>query len=241
MTVGLSAGGNRTVSLPLSPSPEQPVPKIANLAALQGFDASQNLMIQWNAFAGAGQTDIIQLKLLERGGAGSYSAPNKCANIQLLVTDTSHTIPAGTLRAGATYDLELSFSKTTHLRDANVAVPPGQANNHIPGYAEFTLFTKTTRTTIGTPPAEASLRFTDVFTEQLAGKLEVTMEISGTLASANAVGIVEGSSDFVTWTSTGIVIPKAALDAQGGVFVTQDPAWLTGTPGPHKFYRIVIP
>ena len=239
MTVGLSGGGTRTVLLPLNPAPEPVVPKIANYSALQGFDPSQSITVQWNAFAGAGPTDLIQLQLRPQGGTGSYTAPNKCANIELLVTDTSHTIPAGTLRAGVTYDLELSFSKMTHLRNADAQ--GGPAGDHITGYAEFTLFTKTTRTVVGAPTAEVDLRFARVFTELLGGSRVLTMEIAGTLPAGGSFAQVEGSTDLVNWSPTGIVVSQAALDAGGGVLAAQDPTILTGTRPPHKFYRMVIP
>lgn len=237
LTVTLSGGGTRTVVLPMTPTGEPPVPKITNYEALQGFDATKDVVVQWNPFTGAGANDLIQLHLVEKGGPSYYFAPNKCANIELLVTDTSHTIPAGKLRAGASYELRLSFGKVIHVRQPDDQT--GSANSHIPGYAEFTMFSKTTRTAAGAPQAAADLRFSRVFAEKVGGSPLLSMEVSGSLP-AGAVAQVESSTDLKTWTRTGIVISQAALQANGGVLVVQDPTGLTGGSAPHKFYRIIL-
>lgn len=138
-----------------------------------------------------------------------------------------------------TYDLELSFSKTIHARNADQPIPPAEANQHVQGFAEFTLIQKITRTAIGAPSIDSSLRFTRVFTEKLGDKEIVSMEVSGTLGSANVAGTIEGTTDFTIWTPTGITILKAQLDAGGGAVLVQDPTLLTGTPPRYKYYRIV--
>lgn len=232
MAVSLNSGGPKTVNLPLNPSPEPPAPKVANHAALQNFDPAQPLAIQWNAFAGAGEMDSIQLTVTEQGGVTAYVAPNRCANILLGVADTMHTIPAGTLRTNVTYELELTFHKVVHLHEASNT--PNQPT-HIQGYSELTLLTKTTRLYIGAPLQVSELRFSRVFLEANG---VVSMEISGSLATG-AIGIVEGSQDYGTWTPTGIIVSPAGLQALGGKIVVQDPAFVTGAP-PYRFYRIVI-
>jgi asparagine synthetase A len=112
---------------------------------------------------------------------------------------------------------------------------PNQANAHIPGYAEFTLFTKTTRLTIGAPAAESNLRFKRIFKESTG---IIILEIEGSL-QAGATGQVEGSTDFAVW-NTVTVVTKAALDALNGIIQVNDAGILVNPPS-YKFYRIVIP
>ena len=123
---GVDGGGTVTVSLPLNPSPDVPAPKIANFTALQGFDVSQPLTIQWNAFSGASQNDSIRLAIAEKNGPLIFFAPNPCVPIELPATDTSITIPAGTFETNITYELELTFSRVTHT-----------GTDTLEGFAEF--------------------------------------------------------------------------------------------------------
>src|SRR5690606_17567996 len=68
MIIGLEEGGSITVDLPLNPGQETPVPVVSNFQALQNFDPTQPLTIQWTAFAGAGQNDGIMLEIHEKDG-----------------------------------------------------------------------------------------------------------------------------------------------------------------------------
>lgn len=224
LLIGLSSGGERAVSLPLSPSPEPPAPKILNYAALQNFNVSAPLVVQWNAFAGAAAMDSIYLEIRTKENQVVFFAPNPCKSIELEATDTQISIPAGTFQPATPYLLRLSFHKSTHFGE-----------NTLEGFKEFTALEKVTELSIGAPDqagGKNELRFSGI--EILDGGT-VKLTVEGTIASDATPAAVEGSTDLRNWQPVATVL-KSALELGGGRTEVLDT--LPGaTPTPQKFYR----
>jgi len=222
MIIGLEEGGSITVDLPLNPGQETPVPVVSNFQALQNFDPTQPLTIQWTAFAGAGQNDGIMLEIHEKDGPTVFFAPNPCEMIELNPSDTSITIPAGTFTAETTYELSLTFARRTHVGE-----------DTLEDYAEFAGINRTTRLTIGAPDAgPGTAHLTRLDLEQ-NGAVRLTVE--GTINS-DIPATIEGSTDLRTWEPV-TTVTRAALEQGGGTLEVGDIA-PSVTPTPHKFYRI---
>jgi hypothetical protein len=222
MIIGLEGGGNVTVNLPLDPGQEVPVPMVGNYQALQSFDPAQPLTIQWTPFTGAGQDDGITLQIREKDGPNVFFAPNPCEMIELNPGDTSITLPAGTLAAEKTYQMELTFARRTHTGEDTLET-----------YAEFAAINKTTRLTMGAPDAgPGTARLARLRLEETGA---VLLTVEGTINS-DLAATIEGSTDLKAW-ETVTAITRAALEQGGGMLEVGDIAPAI-TPAPHKFYRI---
>ncbi len=140
--------GTRTVALDLPPAAYPSVPEFLNLAAAQGFDPAQPLTLTWKPMAGGTVDDFIGLWVEpQQGGESVFETPEFLDRQKLNGTATAVTIPAGTMKAGRTYDVELEFAHPTTFDTTTV---PGATL-----VVAYTRLTHATITAAGTvaPPA----------------------------------------------------------------------------------------
>lgn len=106
--------GTKTVNLTVPADTYPSIPELLNLAAAQAFDPALPLTLSWKPMAGGTVNDFIGMWVdPENGGQTVYETPEFQSGQGLNGTATSVTIPAGTFRAGRTYDVELEFARPT--------------------------------------------------------------------------------------------------------------------------------
>jgi hypothetical protein len=107
-------------------------PYISNALELQASDYSQDFQLSWNTFFGAGEEDLILLQIWD-----SQADAELISSGLVSATETSFTIPGGTLLTDRYYDVELLF-----INNSVGSVTP-QA---IVGYMSTTQFLLSTHT-----------------------------------------------------------------------------------------------
>jgi hypothetical protein len=105
--------GASTVSLAL-PAGFPPIPQVANYPATQAVDPNTDFTLTWDAFSDATEDDAIALRIHDALFETVFEAPDICAGIDLMNSDTSITIPGGTFQTGQTYVATLTFSRVFH-------------------------------------------------------------------------------------------------------------------------------
>jgi hypothetical protein len=108
--------GSRTVMLPLPSDAYPSPPELLNLVAAQTFDPAQPLTLSWKPMVGGTVNDFIGL-WVDSGNSGHsvFETPEFQSGQALKGTATSVTIPAGTMRPGRSYDVELEFGHPTTI------------------------------------------------------------------------------------------------------------------------------
>lgn len=115
--------GTKTAALTVPPDAYPSVPEFLNLAATQGFDPAQPLTLTWKPMAGDTVNDFIGLWIEpEHGGDSVFETPDFLSGQSLNGAATSVTVPAGTMRAGRSYRMELEFA---HPAAFDVTTLPG--------------------------------------------------------------------------------------------------------------------
>lgn len=213
--------GNYTVQIAATPAGSgtvvlttayPPVPRIANYAATQTIDPAADFTLQWDGFAGAAQYDGISLSIM--GDTGTvFQAPNECATpkVELAVTATSIVVPKGTLAAGKTYTLDLSFY---HMESHDVPVMTG-----VTGFSSLSKSTTLTVKTTGGTPALTAPNFNRV---RRASAGTVELEIS---CLAQRPLVIESSVNLRNWQ------PVLTTNAPAASLIVVLPA------GPNTFFR----
>lgn len=205
----------RTFSLPISDASTIPQPKFSNLSAVGGMDKSSPWTVSWESLTGTLPTDRLefQLSIIESGEDLNevYSAPNECRNISLSISDTSHTIPAGLIGPGDSFQIELTYIRVdSFVDDENV---------------EFNSFSGTLRRTVfayrqsSTP---STLEFINVAV--LDGNLSLT--VAGNIADNNSSFQLQKVTSIqdTNW-QTVAIITKPLLDLQAnGSYTHTEPA-----------------
>ncbi len=101
-----------------------PIPQVSNFTAAQAVDPALNFTLNFNALTGATGSDYIGLTISDTTTT-ILSAPDLCVPLPLAKTATSFTIPAGTLEAGKTYTVRLTFARTFY---SSTTAPPDFAS-----------------------------------------------------------------------------------------------------------------
>jgi hypothetical protein len=104
--------GNRTNALSLTGEAYLPTPHFSNYTAAQAIDATADFTLTWDAIAGATTNDFIMVAIRDCSNNGEiYSSSNFGSPGSLTGTATFFTIPAGTLRAGQMYTMQLQAAR----------------------------------------------------------------------------------------------------------------------------------
>ena len=220
MQVAVSGGGQQNIALPLATNDEVPIPTFTNPEVLQAFDGSGELTIEWNAFPDTTETDAIGLEIWEGKAELVYSAPDFCNEIELPASAVSHTVPAGTLEAGKSYRIILSFNKTY------IADPTSFMN-----LPEVATVRKRTETVIGA--SNTFVRFTDI---RLVGDF-VHFDLEASIPDFTSFVVLYGSEDFETWEQVGVATSFSI--SPDGTLSMSEISPLSSLP-PYRFYRAAI-
>lgn len=146
--------GTSAVSLNMPPG-FPPIPQIVNYTAAQSIPAAADFTLTWNPFTGVLEEDSIILEIHDLSYQTVFEAPDLCAGLDLANTDTSITIPAGTLQVGQTYLGTLTFYRVFH-RSAESLSDFGVFGSVLRS-TEFTL--KTSGGSVATPPDLSAVSF----------------------------------------------------------------------------------
>jgi hypothetical protein len=87
-------------------------PRVQNYAALQSINPSKDLVVSWDVFSGATSSDAVTIDVFEEQGDLVFTMGHGYHNDEFIPgTSNSVTIPAGTLMANATYEMDVAFYK----------------------------------------------------------------------------------------------------------------------------------
>jgi hypothetical protein len=122
-TIQAANDGTKTVPLSLPATSFPNAPRVTNLAPGTEFDATQPLVVKWEAFAGGTAADFVVVQVRDRMTDDEvFGSPLPGSPGALPGTATQLTIPANTLQTGKGYELSLSFGKVVAL---NTTAYPG--------------------------------------------------------------------------------------------------------------------
>jgi len=177
-------------------------PQLVNFTALQTINASADLNLQWVPFQGGTTSDHLFLYI--DGDSGNVFT------LETDGTDAAATIPAGTLTAGKTYDLYLTFARVTDV-------------NSNDGFGEASYARETYVTIKASSGGTVTVNITNA---SMAANGTFQVQVSGT---PNATFVLEGTTSFGGWTQVDSITPST------GTGMLND----TGTTAnPHRFYRV---
>ncbi len=147
MTLETAHQGTKTVTLNVPADAYPSTPEVLNLAAAQAFDPSQPLTLSWKPMTGGTVNDFIGVFVdPENGGQTVFETPEFHTGQGLNGTATSVTIPAGTLQAGRTYEVELEF---VHPTTFDTTTLPG--STLVVAFGRLTHFNITAAGTVAAP------------------------------------------------------------------------------------------
>lgn len=104
-----SSGAMESGSLSLAAGTYPSAPKFSNFGALQSVDAAKDLALTWNAFAGAGANDFVQVTIADESGDVVFQTGLPGQASALSASAQSVTVPANTLTEGA-YRATIAFN-----------------------------------------------------------------------------------------------------------------------------------
>jgi hypothetical protein len=194
--------GDTAYTLALAEDDYPPAPRLLNFTAAQAIDPSQEFVLRWNEFPGAG-TREIRLEIAHADTAKVVLAEGPWSG-----DSTSFRLPAGTLSPDTEYMATLSFTRYT--LEAPGADPPSYA-----GFEAHTEFPLRTRQ----PGGEPSVRFTG-WRRLANGDLELTLAAPAgrplTLLGAAALDGAWSPLQTVTpaEATAVLVVPAAQLGAR---------------------------
>jgi hypothetical protein len=109
---------SNTLSLTGNDYPALP-PRVTSFAALQAItNVSQEITIQWDAIPGCTSNDFVLVAV--EGPNGTWETPSVGQPGALTGTNTFVTLPANTLSAGQTYDVEIMVARPVDMDLSNV-------------------------------------------------------------------------------------------------------------------------
>ena len=111
-----AATSNQQVNVTLSAPASQPAaPHVANYAAAQAVNASQNFTLTWDAFSGGTAADYVYVTV----GNNVFATASPGVSGALPGTATSVVIPAGRLQAGSNYTASVGFYRASWSTNAS--------------------------------------------------------------------------------------------------------------------------
>lgn len=114
-TLNTAHNGVKQPALTLPSTSFPNAPHLANYAAAQTIDPATAFTVTWDPFQGGGSEDYIHVRIRDSGGNDVFESAGYFDANHLTGTATSLAIPAQTLAPGATYDLQITFSKLISL------------------------------------------------------------------------------------------------------------------------------
>lgn len=152
MTLETAHQGTKTVTLNVPADAYPSTPELLNLAAAQGVDPALPLTLTWKPMVGGTVNDFIGVWVdPENGGQTVYETPEFQSGQGLNGSATSVTIPAGTLKSGRTYQVELEF---VHPTTFDTTTLPG--STLVVAFGRLTHFNITAAGTVVPPQVQLS-------------------------------------------------------------------------------------
>jgi hypothetical protein len=106
--------GYRTNALSLTGEAYLPTAHFSNYTAAQAIDATADFTLTWDAVAGATTNDLIMVTVKDCSNNGElYSSPDVGKPGALTGVSTAFTIPAGVLKPGQMYTVQLQLAHAT--------------------------------------------------------------------------------------------------------------------------------
>src|SRR6185436_12527477 len=134
-------------------------PRIANWPAAQAVDPDSAFVLSWLPFSGASAVDrFIRVELEDSSGETAFATGWPRETNALASTNTSVTIPDGTLAPGETYQGRLLFFNAAGVNTTNIPGARGLA-----GFFRSTEFKLTTVNPAGTVRLSAERYITNEF------------------------------------------------------------------------------
>ncbi|MBI2928652.1 MAG: Ig-like domain-containing protein [Verrucomicrobia bacterium] len=115
LTLETVRDGTVTSALDLTGNAYPNAPHVSNYTAAQTIDATDDFTLTWDAFAGGGLNDVIQVRIEDAGQTVFETSARPDEQDGLDGLATSVVIPARTLIAGKTYSATLLFAKATDV------------------------------------------------------------------------------------------------------------------------------
>ncbi len=168
-------------------------PHISNWTALQNTQAGSDVNVTWDAFVGGTANDYVQFSIDEETGDSIFETGNPGEATALNGTNTSATIPGGTLQPGRTYRARVLFARGSFETTAY----PG-----VLGISAFYKQTSFPLVTVGTPPPAGRFYFSSA---AFSG-----VESSGTLDVIIQRDSTEGAASILLTTHAGTATPDGA-------------------------------
>jgi hypothetical protein len=205
--------GNKSVSLLLPADNFPPAPHISNFAALQVVNAAQPLMVSWDGWTNGTIGDFVQVRVEDHNFNKFFETPDLGKAGALDGRATSAVIPAGTLPAGQSFEIHVTFTRISALDTTSYS--------GVLGLSDFQARTKFNIQTAPVTGSRPVLTLTALPSSQ-------GWQLSA-LAVSNALYRIDGSGDLQQWTILGTNQPRSNL------LQWQDPTQRGGF-----FYRAVV-
>ena len=123
----LDTGAFGSSTMPLTADSYPPIPQIINFSQTQNLDPDSGFVLQYAPFAGATANDFVAFSITDKSGS-VFQDPDPCVPRTLSSTETSLTIPKGTLSSGKLYQATLSFIRVTTRDTTSMASAVGTAS-----------------------------------------------------------------------------------------------------------------
>lgn len=187
LRINTAHDGNKTLLLNV-PTNQFPAsaPRIVNFAATQNIDPAQNFTFQWDAYPGGTTNDYISFAVFSTNGVIAFRAAGyrgEPGHTYLSGTNTSVTMPAGSIQPGVPYLGYIFFEKQVAF------------NTNYPGARGLVGFSKATSFYINLFPPVAPAR---LFSGGLAPG-QYTLRVEGT---AGARYVIQATTNLASgvWT-----------------------------------------
>jgi hypothetical protein len=180
------ASGSAVFNLNIGTTGAPPTPQITNYPQTQAYNANADFTLQWLPFSNVTANDSLMVSVSDNSN-NEFHAPDPCIPRVLPNTATSVVIPKGILSpASIDFDATLTFGKVGTMD-----------TNSVRDIYAFSSYTKQTSfkmrpsgQVVGTKPELQK------FVRDANGTVHFQVK-----AAPNAVVMVEGSTDLVTWTT----------------------------------------
>jgi hypothetical protein len=183
-TIEGASQGVRSMPLTISGNAYPPVPHLSNFNPAQPVRADQNLILEWDQWAGGSANDLVQLRIEDSDGKKIFETSDLGEPGSLKGGATWALVPAGTLEPGETYKGRLIFTRVVTLDNSSY---PGAL-----GIASY--YTRTKFNIVTGPPDVTGFRITKGREYKQTGPATLVPGGSYTFSasvSAASTGVVE--------------------------------------------------